>query len=473
LHTLAAVALNDFSIVVVDCAALNVVRRLGISTSSTSVTPLFGRRKAPPSGHTGPISDMGFGPDGRRLYTSSLDATIRVWDVPTGACVDWLAFQSPPTSLTLSPTGEFLVTSHVDSVGLSMWCDKSFFQQVFLDGSAPLRPFQMDAPKPMSEAANDVDQEKRDLLAMSQTTEKTVKKVTDKGGKRKAASNQEIIVPKQEGLITMSGLPVGHWKNLFHLELVKERNKPKEAPQKPPSAPFFLQWRQGENIASVADKTADNAKDARGTPDQVEDGGDKWNTAWSDDEQEDSTEGQQAPNKPESRILKSGSGGTKRKAYQRSVLATSLQECQHRQTSFQSATELMADMGPSAIDMAMTELCYGSHDIEGIELLILASKWLLEACQSRQRFEAVNAYLNRFLYLHASTIAGIEDTHATKATNDENGNLQKRGDNYNQQELLAVIQELQAAQREAAEVLRGKMQHTLCLLGHFSMMVQS
>jgi WD40 repeat protein len=39
--------------------------------------------------HTSPISDMQFGPDGRRLFTSSFDGTIRVWDVPTGLCVDW------------------------------------------------------------------------------------------------------------------------------------------------------------------------------------------------------------------------------------------------------------------------------------------------------------------------------------------------------------------------------------------------
>merc|ERR1712032_741831 len=59
-------------------------------------------------------------------------------------------------------------------------------------------------------------------------------------------SSKLPVVPKQRGLITLSNLPPAHWKNLFHLELIKERNKPTEAPQKPPSAPFFLQWREGE-----------------------------------------------------------------------------------------------------------------------------------------------------------------------------------------------------------------------------------
>ena len=51
--------------------------------------------------------------------------------------------------------------------------------------------------------------------------------------------------PKRDGLVTLSCLPAAHWKNLFHLKLVKERNKPTEAPKKPPNAPFFLQWRGG------------------------------------------------------------------------------------------------------------------------------------------------------------------------------------------------------------------------------------
>eukprot|EP00956_Cyclotella_meneghiniana_P022364 scaffold42258_cov71-Cyclotella_meneghiniana.AAC.8 len=71
---LAAIAMNDFGIVVFDCSSLSIVRYFG------------GSRKV---GHTGLISDLGFGPDGRKLFTSSMDGSIRVWDVPTGVCVDW------------------------------------------------------------------------------------------------------------------------------------------------------------------------------------------------------------------------------------------------------------------------------------------------------------------------------------------------------------------------------------------------
>ena len=78
---LAAIAMRDFGVAVFDCSSLAIVRYFG------------GSRYASPNelrlSHTGPISDMGFGPGGRKLFTSSLDGTIRCWDVPTGLCVDW------------------------------------------------------------------------------------------------------------------------------------------------------------------------------------------------------------------------------------------------------------------------------------------------------------------------------------------------------------------------------------------------
>jgi U3 small nucleolar RNA-associated protein 21 len=76
------------------------------------------------SGHGAQISDLCFSRDGRRVFTASVDATVRVWDLPTGACVDWLRFRKAVTGITVSPTGEFVATSHVDRVGLHLWSDR-------------------------------------------------------------------------------------------------------------------------------------------------------------------------------------------------------------------------------------------------------------------------------------------------------------------------------------------------------------
>lgn len=91
---LAAIAMADFGVAVFDCSNLTIVRYFGGSRYNQS----------PRMGHTSRISDLQFGPDGRRLFTSSFDGTIRVWDVPTGMCVDWCEspftgnfFLEPPT----------------------------------------------------------------------------------------------------------------------------------------------------------------------------------------------------------------------------------------------------------------------------------------------------------------------------------------------------------------------------------------
>lgn len=47
-------------------------------------------------------------------------------------------------------------------------------------------------------------------------------------------------IPLAPDMVTLSLLPRTQWLNLVHLDIIKERNKPIEAPQKPKSAPFFL-----------------------------------------------------------------------------------------------------------------------------------------------------------------------------------------------------------------------------------------
>jgi WD40 repeat protein len=41
-----------------------------------------------------------FGTSWRRLLSSALDSTVRVWDLPTGRCLSWLLFDSPVQSMT-------------------------------------------------------------------------------------------------------------------------------------------------------------------------------------------------------------------------------------------------------------------------------------------------------------------------------------------------------------------------------------
>lgn len=429
---LAAIALHDFSVVLFDCSALRIVRRFGGGLQN----------------HTGPISDMAFAPDGRSLYTASSDRTIRVWDVPTNNCVDWLGFQTAPTSITVSPTGEFLATTHADRLGIFLWSDRTYYQTVFLDASKPpTEPIQMDDPIPMAETS---DGSTMDVVQQAFAD-------MDDGLRQLDDRDDEIPPqPKEAGIATLSGLPPAHWKNLFHLELVKERNKPEEAPKKPPTAPFFLQWRKGEDLG--APKENDEKL-------LVESGDDVWASAWTDDD-----DAKELPSSDKKRIASTDvvsdqpTPKKRRVAHHRSHLASLLQDCSDS-SDYQRVTEHIATMGPSAIDVSLSTLCNGMHDLEeGLPLLHKAASWLLQASESRQRYEAVHAYLHRFLYLHANVITGIEDY----STDDRTEEKSQVGDEE-RAKLVKVIRKLRQVQ--TSDGLKDKMQHSLCMLRHFLRMV--
>jgi U3 small nucleolar RNA-associated protein 21 len=138
-------------------------------------------------------------------------------------------------------------------------------------------------------------------------------------------------------------------------------------------------------------------------------------------------------------------------------------------------TEYIATLGPSAIDVALSSLCNGLHDLtEGLRLLLFAAEWLEEACQSRERFEAINSYLHRFLYVHSLTISGIESSLANvkndnKLTVEETMEIAAKEKDYDR--LLSSIANLKKSQQSATDDLRVKMDHSLCLLRHFSRMI--
>ncbi|XP_010281022.1 PREDICTED: WD repeat-containing protein 36-like [Phaethon lepturus] len=52
----------------------------------------------------------------------------------------------------------------------------------------------------------------------------------------------EYVSPEQLGeqLVTLSSLPESRWKNLLSLDVIKKKNKPREPPKVPKSAPFFI-----------------------------------------------------------------------------------------------------------------------------------------------------------------------------------------------------------------------------------------
>lgn len=75
---------------------------------------------------------MTFSFDARWIVSTSLDSTIRTWDLPSGNQVDVFKTDSIATSVSFSPSGDFLATAHVDQVGIFLWSNKSLFSSVIL-----------------------------------------------------------------------------------------------------------------------------------------------------------------------------------------------------------------------------------------------------------------------------------------------------------------------------------------------------
>ncbi|CAL4061911.1 unnamed protein product, partial [Meganyctiphanes norvegica] len=122
---LLTVALDDWSAQVIDIDTKIIVRKL--------------------YGHGNQITDIAFSPDSKWLISSSLDKTIRIWDLPTGTCVDQFSIPNPTSSLTMSPVGDFLATTHTGHLGVYLWANKSCFTHVSLrplpeDYEAPVIP---------------------------------------------------------------------------------------------------------------------------------------------------------------------------------------------------------------------------------------------------------------------------------------------------------------------------------------------
>ena len=72
-------------------------------------------------GHTYRITDMCFSEDGKWFLSSSMDGSLRIWDVIFARQIDAINVDVSITALTLSPNMDILATTHVDQNGVYLW----------------------------------------------------------------------------------------------------------------------------------------------------------------------------------------------------------------------------------------------------------------------------------------------------------------------------------------------------------------
>lgn len=178
-------------------------------------------------GHTDRITDLSFSEDGKWLISSSMDGTLRIWDVILARQIDALQVDLCITALSLSPAMDILATSHVDQNGVYLWVNQSMFSasssvESYASGNK-VRCIQMPS---VSSKEGYEEQE----CVESSVDQNQLKKPS-------IAAQFDQQIPN---LITLSLLPKSQWQSLTNLDIIKVRNKPIKPPKKPEKAPFFL-----------------------------------------------------------------------------------------------------------------------------------------------------------------------------------------------------------------------------------------
>lgn len=228
---LLAVACHDFSIYVYDASTRKLARSF--------------------DGHRGFIADLCFDPPGRRVLSASMDGTVRTWDLPSGRIIDTLNCGEAPTSIAVAATGEYLATTHVNSLGISLWVDKTKFGSLLshMDEGG-----EEDVEEDATIAVDD-EQDSAEEIDLSPHLKTSDPKVSSD------LRRDERSVPKalSKHVATLSSKPITHWSLLSNLQAIKERNKPREPAKKPESAPFFLPTVKGLKLQFDTSQTKDGS----------------------------------------------------------------------------------------------------------------------------------------------------------------------------------------------------------------------
>lgn len=390
--SLLAVVTDDFVIHVYDIDTQVCVRRL--------------------HGHSAAITDLAFTPDGRWIVAADADSYLRVWDLPTGSCVEWVTMQSPITSLTISPRGDFLATSHIDSRGIFLWANQNHFGNLFLQPVTAPHP--VVAPLPLLES-NLVDQEDSDSDD-EEDTEKTemevdeTKELQDKMLADDASDDEDDDLGLYRELISLSKAPKSKWRTLINLETMNARNKPEKLPEAPKAAPFFL-----PNLPDLKGKFIAMPEEEIELPDLKR--------------------MSMAGMKPQTPLIA---------ALHQAVLAKAPKgKSLESPSPFLQVAEMLKTMSPSAIDFEMTSLSMDNNFAE----FTLVLRFVLDQLQRNVNYEMAQALLNVFLKHQGDVLASaLEDD----------------------KELETLFSAIQSAQSAGWSRLQTLFHSNLCLVSFFS-----
>lgn len=210
-------------------------------------------------------------------------------------------------------------------------------------------------------------------------------------------TNEEVLAleptietPEQltEQMITLSLLPKSKWQTLLNLDVIKARNKPKEAPKAPEKAPFFLSTLPGVEPKFVATKKDDGKA--------------------GDDDSKMIRMSMLQPETVFMTLLKRGhASGVARRVVNENQKGEQLIEVERDYSDF---FDHLKGLNPSAVDFELRSMTL-DNDLAEPRYFLEAIECLLK---QRRDFELAEAYLNLFLRIHGDILvanpeAGLDD----------------------------------------------------------------
>ncbi|CAG8197224.1 unnamed protein product [Penicillium salamii] len=309
-------------------------------------------------GCVGQVNDFIFSNDGRWIIAASMDSVVRVWDLPTAHLVDIFRVSSTCVALSMSSTGEFLATAHAGGIGISLWSNRSLFMPI---------------------STKNLDESIIESIGLPATSGEGGAGLIEAAFVEAAEEDESegpVLATEQlsQDMMTLSLVPKSRWQALIHLDTIRERNRPKEAPKAPEKAPFFL--------PSLLDKSG---------PESNKNGTDV-----------DADLGSLATSVEAERlrIAKVQNGQNIDSA--QSLFTRSLASG-HQSGNFDSFVDHLKSLPPAKADLEIRSLDPRVHD--GHSELSDFVTALTCRLKSKRDFELVNAWMAVFLKIHSDTVS--------------------------------------------------------------------
>ncbi|GLU10485.1 hypothetical protein SLE2022_272840 [Rubroshorea leprosula] len=340
LNGLLATVADDLIIRLFDVGALRMVRKF--------------------EGHTDRITDLCFSEDGKWLLSSSMDGSLRIWDVILARQIDAVHVDVAITALSLSPNMDVLATAHVDQNGIYMWVNQSMFSGASNVDSFASGKEVVNVKLPSVSQMDGLQAEDSDERAIDHSVSEDVSTVS-------SIPNKQI-----PGLVTLSLLPKSQWQSLINLDIIKVRNKPIEPPKQPEKAPFFL-----PTVPSLSGEIIFKPSESA----DEENGG----------ESDEMAKSQTKLDMPPSQFVQ-------------------LLQSSAKMKNFSVFTDYLKSLSPSTLDMELRMLQIVDDDQQELDkrsemiFIELLLDYFIHEISCRNNYEFIQALLKLFLKIHGETI---------------------------------------------------------------------